>query len=220
MKAPPEVLPPIVPVRDWLSAGDWHHVGQQHLIDELAENPIWKQLYKHKPIITRTQLIKQRYMKMGEEMPDDKKWSDRDIALQVVFLNSFFFRISGMRTTTVAKEKRQADSYRKRAKLFRKTAYLLNEEGHFHFKEEREAVERVAAWYEAKADETVSLDKQLVVRRDQESRSFARAFCIQLSKITRLLYGKVLYPKVAALSRAVYGTYVSKSHVRYWSREG
>jgi hypothetical protein len=221
MKAPPEVLPPsaIVAVRDWLSAGDWPvQSDPQRIIDGLANHWAWEQLSKHhKPIITRARLIKLRYMEMGEEMPDDKKWSDKDIAQQVVFLNSFFFAISEMQTTTAAKEKRQTDSFRKQARYFRKTAYLLRQIG---FVREAEAVERVAAWCEEKADETISLDKRLIVPRVQQSRSRARAFCMQLSKITRLLYGNALYEIVAGLAREVTGTFVTKWNARYWSGGG
>jgi hypothetical protein len=219
MKAPPEVLPPaaIVAARDWLIGRPNFMRAWRPILDRLREIPVWNQLNRRKPIIARAQLIEQLPKWLGE-MPDEK-WSDRDpdVALQVVFLNSFFLAVSGMETITAAEKKRLVDSYRERARRLRKEAALFKGMGELsEAAEHGRAVERAAAWCKAEADEIVSTrDDMLVVGRHQGA-PHVRAYCMQLAEIMRLLYGNVLRGTVASIATAAFNQIVSKDNVRYW----
>jgi hypothetical protein len=222
MKAPPEVSPPpaIVAVRD-----DWQPipVEWQPILDSLSKAKVWHSLGKRHPVITREKIPK--WLMRG--MLDDKKWSDQDVALQVVFINSFLFAISGVETTTAAKNKDLADSYRKRAKQLRDAAAWLIEcpQNIGETEEHCEAIEHAATWYEMEACQIV--DKEflahigndvLVVER-QRGPPQVHAYCLQLAEVTRLLYGNVLYGTVIAITHAALGTKVSIENLRYWCKK-
>jgi hypothetical protein len=109
MRAPPEVLPPpaIVAARDCL-IGQFHisHPGWQPLLDSLSKAKAWHYLGKKRhPVITRAQLIDRCHMTCMREILNNKKWSDQDIALQMIFLDSFILTIAGAKTTTAADRK-------------------------------------------------------------------------------------------------------------------
>jgi hypothetical protein len=161
---------------------------------------------------------------MGE-MPDGT-WSDRDIALQVVFLNSFSLAIWPGQTITPAEKKRLVDSYREQARRLRNEAawfrgLLMGEAS--EAAEHGRAVARAAAWCEAEAHEMVSAedpnhplhDDMLVVGRHQGP-PHVRAYCMQLAEIVRLLYGDVLRGTVASIATAGLDYPVSIANVRYW----
>jgi hypothetical protein len=125
MRAPPEVLPPpaIVAARDWLiSQPSWGPL--QPLIEELAKEPIWKQLAKRHPVnpVGLAALSKLRAWGGGA-----LNGSDRDIATQMVFLSSVYIRSGEPETVTIAKYKEIADSYRAQAKRLRIEAERIEE---------------------------------------------------------------------------------------------
>ena len=201
----------------------------QLILDRLRGAPTWNRLSRHRLIIARAQLIEQlsKWRFMGE-MPDEK-WSDRDVALQVVFLNAFFLTVSGMKTITAAEKKRLVNSYRERARQLRNEAawfrgmWVRGMGEASEAAEHRRAVERAAAWCEAEADEMVSAedpnhplhDDTLVIGRHQGA-PHVRAYCMQLAEIMRLLYGDVLRGTVAAIATAALDHQVSAANVRYW----
>jgi hypothetical protein len=229
VKAPPEILPPPVIVAERDRLINWPNFMRawRPILDRLCETTVWSQLSRRDPLIARTQLIEQSPKWCMEGMPD-KKWSDRDIALQVVFLNAFSLTISGMQTITPAEKKRLVDSYREQARRLRNEAAwfrgLLQGEAS-EAAEHGRAVLRAAAWCETEADEMVSRDDpnhplhddRLVVDRHQVP-AHVRAYCIQLAEVTRLLYGDVLRGTVAAIATKALGLRVSvtAANVRYW----
>jgi hypothetical protein len=194
------------------------------LLDRLCNTTIWIQLNRRSPVIPRAQLIEQSPKWCMGGMPDEK-WSDRDIALQVVFLNSFSLAVLGLQTITAAEKKRRVDSYRERARRLREEAAGLREgaalfrgmgmasEAEKHCR----AIEHAAAWCEAEAEEMVSQDdpNHPLVGRHQEP-PHMRAYCMQLAEVMRLLYGDVLRGMVASIATAAFSQAVSKANVRYW----
>jgi hypothetical protein len=125
MKAPPEVSPPpaIVAARDWLiSQSYWRPL--QPLIEELAKEPIWKQLAKRHPVnpVGLAALSKMRAWGGGA-----LNGSDRDIATQMVFLQSVYIGNAEPETVTTAKYKEIAESYRAQAKRLRIEAERIEE---------------------------------------------------------------------------------------------
>jgi hypothetical protein len=225
MKAPPEVSPPpaIVAVKDCLIGQLIPHQTWQSVLDSLIKAKAWHYLGTRDPVITRTQMPK--WWLRG--MPDDKKWSDRDAALQVVFLNSFMLVFAEKKTTTAAEKKDLADSYRKRAKQLRDAATWLIEcpQNTGEVEEHVEAIKHAATWYEMEAGQIVDKeflahigDDVLVVSRHRGSPR-VRAYCLQLAEVTRLLYGDVLYGTVIAITHAALGTKVSIENLRYWCKK-
>jgi hypothetical protein len=183
----------------------------QPILDSLSKAKIWHHLGKRHPAMTRAQLIDRCYERSCiREISDNGKWSDRDVALQVVFHNSFILAIAGMKTTTAAEKKDLADSYRKRAKQLRDAAAWLMEcpQNDGEAEEHSQAVERGATWCETEADQIVDkdpsqtfYDNTLVVDR-QRGPPQVRAYCMKLAEVTRLLYGNVLYRTVIAITHA------------------
>jgi hypothetical protein len=235
MKAPPKVLPPaaIIVWVQWLVAHPYFRAEWQATLDNLSKAEVWHQLGKNHPVITRAQLIEElsRGCWLGEEgswigeILDYEKWSDRDVALQVTFLNSLYLAIMGMETITVAKKKELVGSYRKREKQLRNAAawfMRLNlEEGEEH----GQAVERAAVWCKKEADEMIDkdpnqtfYDNTLVVARDR-GQPRVRAYCMKLAKITRLLYGNVFDNTVIAITRTALGVEVPIENLRYWCKK-
>jgi hypothetical protein len=148
---------------------------------------IWKQLNRRNPVIARPQLIEQLPKWCMGGMPDEK-WSDRDIALQVVFLNSFSLAIAGTQTVTAAEKKRLIDSYREQAKRLRNEARGLRNAAAFfrgmgmlsEAEEHCRAVERAAAWCDAEAREIFG-EETLVVGRHQAP-PHVPAYCMRLAE--------------------------------------
>jgi hypothetical protein len=244
MRGPPEVLPPpaIVAERDRLIGRPYFMRAWRPTLDRLSKATatapdggevratIWNQLSRREPIIARAQLIEQsKWSPRIGEVPDDEKWSDRDIALQVVFLNSFFLTVSGVKTITAAEKKRLVDSYREQARRLRKEAAwfkrlemgLASEAA-----EHGRAVERAAAWCKAEADEMASEedpshplhDNTLVVGRHRKGLPHVRAYCIRLAQIMYLLYDDVLYGTVASIASVALDCSVTKQQVIDWTR--
>jgi hypothetical protein len=234
MRAPPEVLPPpaIVAARDCYES----HFLQawQPLLNSLSKAKVWHRLGKYDPIIPRAQLIDRCYaISYLKKISDSEKWSDRDVALQVVFLNSFILTIAGMKTITAAEKKDLADSYRKQARRLRYAATWLerrdpaSEPASEEAAEHGQAVKRVAVWCEKEADEIddkdpnkTFFDNTLVVSRHSKGAPPVRAFCIKIAELMRLLYGKVLYETVIAITHAALGAEVTKENLRYWCKKG
>jgi integrase len=153
-KAPSEILlpPAIMAERDRLIGWRNFMRAWRPLLDRLCKITIWNQLSKCRPVITRAQLIEHSPQWCIGGVPDEK-WSDRDIALQVAFLNSFSLAISGMQTITVGEKKRKVDSYRERARRLRKEAAWFKGRGiPSEPAEHGWAIERAAAWCEAEAE--------------------------------------------------------------------
>jgi hypothetical protein len=223
VKALPEILlpPAIVAERDRLINWPWFMRAWRPILNRLCGTTAWNQLSKRSPLIARAQLIEQLPKWCLGEMPDEK-WSDRDIALQVVFLNSFSFVISGTQTVTAAEKRSLVDSYRERAKRLRDEAKELRNAAAFfrgmgmlsEAEEHCRAVERAAAWCEAEAEE-IFKDEMLVVSRHQAP-PHVRAYCMCLAGVTRLLYGDVLRGVVAAIATAALDYKVAIPNVRYW----
>jgi hypothetical protein len=229
MRAPPEVLPPpaIVAARDWLISQSYFMQAWQPILDSLSKAKVWHRLGKRDPIITRAQLIDRCYAtSCMREISDNEKWSDRDVALQVVFVNSLILVIGEMKTITAAEKKDLADSYRKRAKQLRDAAAWLMEcpQNDGEAEEHSQAVERAATWCETEADQIVDkdpsqtfYDNTLVVDR-QRGPPRVRAYCMKLAEVTHLLYGDVLYGTVIAITHAALGAEVTIENLRYWCR--
>jgi hypothetical protein len=234
MRAPPEVLPPpaIVAARD---CHESHSIqALQPLLDSLSKAKVWHRLGKCDPIIPRAQLIDYCYAtSCMREISNNEKWSDRDVALQVVFLNSFILAIAGMKTITAAEKKDLADSYRKQARRLQYAAAWLerrdpaSEPASEEAAEHGRAVKRVAVWCEKEADEIddkdpnkTFYDNALVVSRHSKGAPPVRAFCIKIAELMRLLYGNVFYETVIDITRAALGAEVTKENLRYWCRRG
>jgi hypothetical protein len=155
----------------------------------------------------------------------DEKWSDGDIALQVVFLNSFSLAVLGGEAITAVEKTRRVDSYRERARRLREEATGLREEaGLFRgigmaseAAKHGRAIEYAAAWCEAEAEEIVSQDdpRHPLVGRHY-GQPHVRPYCTQLAAVTRLLYGDVGYGTVASIATAVLDQTVTTANVRYW----
>jgi hypothetical protein len=221
VKPPPEASPPtaIVAERDRLISEPNFMRATRPLLDRLSNTAIWIQLNRRRPIIARAQLIEWSLM---EEMPDEK-WSDRDIALQVVFHNSFFLAVLGGEAITAAEKKRRVDSYRERARRLREDAVGLREDaalfqgmGMWSVADNHSrAIARAAAWCEAEAEEMISDLSHLLVSRHQGP-PHVRAYCIRLARVTRVIYGDVLRGIVANIATAALDHPVSPANVRYW----
>jgi hypothetical protein len=210
---PPKPLPPpaIVAERDQLISfePEW-----QPLLDRLCSIPIWNQLSKRSPVIPRPQLIKQ----LGTV---DEKWSDRDLALQAVLLNSFYLVTLGVRTFTATEENERVHPYLARADRLRAEAAALLEEGEdSEAAEHARAIERAAAFCEREAyDIEAAFDENdtLRVQRHQAS-PYVRGFCRRLTEAMRFIYGDVLYGTVASIATEAFNQTISKEHVRYWCK--
>jgi hypothetical protein len=225
VKAPPKILPPlaIVAEKKWLTSQSYFRPEWEPVLDRLCGASIWSQLNKRSPVVAGHQLIERwAQWRMGE-VPDEK-WLDRDVALQVAFLESFFLAVSGMKTITAAEQKELVDSYRGRARRLRQEAAWLKEKGEAsEAAEHGRAIERAAAWCEAEADEMVSAedpnhplhDNALLVDRHQAP-PHVRAYCVLLAEAMRLLYGTNLRGTVAAIATAALDQQVSAANVRYW----
>jgi hypothetical protein len=228
MRAPPEVLPPpaIVAVRDCPYVIE-HHQARQPLLDSLSKAKLWHRLGKRHPAMTRAQLIDRCHAVWRmREIFDNEKWSDRDVALQVVFLNSFILAGLGMKTTTAAEKKDLVNFYRERAKQLRDAAAWLIEcpQNDMEAEEHGQAVERAAAWCEKEADEMddkdpnqTFYDNTLVVGRQRGSPRL-RAYCIKLAELMHLLYGNTLYGTVASIVSVALNCSVTKQQVIDWTR--
>jgi hypothetical protein len=234
VKAPPEILLPsaIVAERDRLISWSYFMRAWRPILDRLCNatteaekkrpaDSIWKQLNRRSPVIARPQLIEQSPKWCMGGVPDEK-WSDRDIALQVVFLNSFSLAVSGEETITAAEKKRLVDSYRERARRLRNEASGLRNEAALYrgmgelseAAEHGQAIVRAAAWCEAEAEE-IFRDEMLVVSRHQGAPQ-VRAYCTRLAEVTRLVYGDVSRGAVAAIATAALDYKVTIPNVRYW----
>jgi hypothetical protein len=248
---PPEALPAIIAARDWL-INQPHWEPQRPLIDRLAKAPIWKQLNKRDPVMSHLQLARWSKMRAWGGVLNG---SDRDIATQIVFLNSVYVD-PPVETSAVAKYQEITNSFRAQAKRLRIEAEELEEarsgllepnlwsgisfspapgdsyraqalrliDLRHHVEEYARAIERAAAWCEAEADHMMAIASDpnhpdylgdLIVARHQEP-PHVRAYCILLSKITRLLYGDVLRGVVASIATVALGHAVSPANVRYW----
>jgi hypothetical protein len=187
-------------------------------LDRLSKSTVWIQLNRRSPIIARAQLIE---WSLTEEMPDEK-WSDRDVALQVVFHNAFFYALGG-EVITVAEKKRRVDSYRERARRLREDAVGLREDAAMFqgmgmgsvADNHSRAIVRAAAWCAAKAEEMSRDPSDLLVSRHQGP-PHVRAYCIHLGRVTRAIYGDVLRGIVANIATAALDHPVSLANVRYW----
>jgi hypothetical protein len=190
----------------------WHP-----LLERLCDTTIWIQLGKKSPIIARVQLIEESPKWCSGGMPDEK-WSDKDIALQVVFLNSFSLAILRPRTITAAEKNRLVDSYREQARRLRENAAwfegLRMGMASVAAKYGR-IIESAAVWCEAEAEDVLHEDDILLVDRHQKSPN-VRAYCMQLAQATRLLYGDALYGTIASIASVSLVYDVSPADVRYW----
>jgi hypothetical protein len=229
VRAPPEILPPIVAARDWLISQPYWETWQP-LIDRLAKAPIWKQLNKRHPVMPHPQLAAWSKMRAWGGVLNG---SDRDIATQIVFLNSVYLGNAEPETSTVANYKKIADSYRAQAERLRIEAEELEEARRRNrsdvsfspaasgsvraqalrliglrgqAEEYARTIERAAAWCEAEADwmTVIASDPKhplysLLVERHRGP-PHVRAYCIQLANITRRLYGDALYGMVASIA--------------------
>jgi hypothetical protein len=248
---PPEVLPPIIAARDWL-IGQPHWEPQRPLIDRLAKASIWKQLNKRDPIMSHLQLARWSTMWAWGGVLNG---SDRDIATQIVFLNSVYVD-PPVETSAVAEYQGITNSFRAQAKRLRLEAEELEEARRRllapsiwrgisfspapddsyraqalrlinlrdHVEEYAQAIQRAAAWCEAEAHRMMAIASDpnhpdylgdLIVDRHQEP-PHVRAYCILLSKITRLLYGDVLRGVIARVATVALNHTVSPANVRYW----
>ena len=179
MKAPPKALPPaaIVAERDRLISEPSFEPEWQPLLDRLCRISIWNQLSKRNPAITRPQLIEQLGTVDGE-------WSDEDLALRAVLLNSFYLVTLGARTVTGAEKNERVDPYLARADRLRaEAAALLEEEGEdSEAAEHARAIERAADFCEREAYDIAAAfddDDTPMVKRHQKP-PHMRGFCMRL----------------------------------------
>jgi len=215
VKAPPKALPPaaIVAERDRLIGSaepEW-----QPLLDRLCRATVWNQLSKRSPVITRPQLIEQ----LGTV---DGKWSDRDLAVRAVLLNSYCLVTLGARTFTTAEKDERGYPYLTRADRLRAEAAALLEEGEdSEAAEHARAIERAAAFCEREAyDITAAFDEADTPRAKRHQVSpHVRGFCRRLAEAMRYIYGDASYGTVASIATAAFDrTDISKEHVRYWCK--
>ena len=242
MRASPEVLPPpaIVAARDWL-LGQSYGRPLQFLIDRLAKEPIWKQLNKRHPVVPHSQLAV--WSKIAA-----LNGSDRDIATQEVFLRSVYIGSTKPETVTEASYKKIADSYRTQAERLRIEAKELEGARRrnrptvafspaasrsvkaqalrlIQLQNQAEgyvgAIESAAAWCEAEADwmiKNIDCEDNLLVKRHRKGLPSARAYCILLAKVTRSLYGDVLYGTVAKIASVALDRTVTPQQVIDWTQ--
>lgn len=216
MKAPPKVLPPpaIVAERDRLIGRPDFEPEWQPILDRLCKDKVWGQLGKRSPAIARPQLIEQwSRLHQGEE--PDEKWSDRDIALQVVFLESFFLVFLHARTITDADQKNLRAAWRVEAVRLRAEAAIIEEHMGEAYAKDLKFAAKLAELDSLDEPWLDDLDPRLRIGRHQGPPS-VRAYCILLSDVTRLLYGDVLRGMLAAIAAAALDRQVSPANVRYW----
>jgi hypothetical protein len=236
VKASPTTLPPaaIAAERDWLVAQQHFKPEWQPVLDRLCKAPIWNQLGKRKPVMSRAELIR-LWGKSYADTPDESV-SDKEIALRVAFLRSFFLAVFPDRTMTIGEIKKRAASYQKRAKRLRDEAAAFLDLGNELVslvgdpQEHAEALNRAAAGYEAGADELTTIvknrhrpdfwhplfeDGRLIVGRNQYPPE-VRAYCVLIINNMRALYGFDLRGTVAAIATAALDHTVTAKDVQYW----
>jgi hypothetical protein len=245
MRAPPEVLPPpaIVAARDWLiSQPYWEPL--QPLIDRLAKAPLWKQLNKRHPVMPHPQLATwSKIWARGGVL----NGSDRDIATQIVFLQSVYIGNAEPETSTVANYKKIAESYRAQAARLRTEAKELEEarrrnRPYISFspaetdgiraqkalrliglrgqaEEYAQTIESAAEWCEAEADwiGVFIASDNPLLVERHRGPPHVRAYCILLAEITCPLYGDVLYGTVARIASVVRDCSVTPQQVIDWT---
>src|SRR5262249_50306579 len=160
-------------------------------------------------VITRSQLIEQ----LGTV---DEKWSDQDLAVRAVLLNSYCLVTLGARTFTDAEKYEPVNSYLMRADRLRAEAAALLEEGEdSEAAEHARAIERAAAFCEREAYDVVAAfedDNPPEVERHQVP-PHVRGFCMRLAEAMRYIYGDTSYGTVASIATAAFNQTISKENV-------
>jgi hypothetical protein len=216
VKAPAKIVPPpaIISQRDWLIGRPDFGPEWQPILNRLCKNKVWRQLGKRSPAIARPQLI-ELWSRWHQGEEPDEKWSDQDIALQVVLLEAFFLLLLDARTITDADAKKLvAASWHEAVRLRAEAAIIKEHTGEAYAKDLEVAAEwaELDSLYEPWLDD---VDPRLRVRRHQGPPR-VRPYCILLSDVTRLLYGDVLRRTVAAIATAALDHRVSPANIRYW----
>jgi hypothetical protein len=187
------------------------------VLDKLTQTTgPWIYLKTRDPIISRPQLAEE-WSFLGET--PDAKWSDREIALQVVFKNSLHLATSSTSVITTAKKAEIIDEYRARAKRLRDEAAFLKKQGSAsEAAHHGRAIELAAEYLEDQIGEVNDGWRTLTVGKLQID-GRARAFGMQLAETTRFLYGESLYGIVAQITTAALGVEVTRDAVKYWCEE-
>ena len=209
---PPSWLPPAVVAEVKLLA-KWKIIDDTDrlILSELANwdemERVWRELKRYTPLPEPAQLRAEwRYWHKGDEL--DGGWSDRDIALMLVFFWAFFFASVGARMSTSSEHGALFASYQKQAHRLRAGAVELRERHNRHYdmpeaKEHAQAVECVAAFCEAQATELTAAEiddpANMTVQRDYLP---AQGFCYLLAGRLGWLYGEEFYTILAILANA------------------